>query len=646
MQISKLHIIYLFILVMIPTQVFSQHNQAFERKYKNIPFPTASAPGYSQQEEKYDVNFYFIDLEVTDQSTFLRGSSSLHAHRIAAEIDTFVVELSQKLTVDSVFLQGIKHEVFFHEKDLLKIVLNYDEITNEEYQVKIHYQGMAGSGGFYSGISNLTSIAWNHKITYTLSEPFQAKDWFPVKQNLRDKADSAWVFITTDSALKVGSNGLLRDVKILKDGRKRFEWKSNYPIAYYLLSFSAGHYIDYSFFVPVTEMDSVLVQNYLYDSPGILDSLKNVIDETSDLLKLFSEDFGIYPFIKEKYGHCMAPLGGGMEHQTMTTISGFDFGIIAHELAHSWFGDYLTCGTWQDIWINEGFASYAEYIALEALKSRDEAVKWLSQAHNSAINYPFGGVYLNQEESRNVPRIFNFGLSYKKGGAIIHMLRYEIDNDSVFFTILRDYVSRYANSNATGVDFEKIVEEHTGEDYTWFFDQWYYGKGYPVFITNWRQTGDSLILTSTQTSSAGDNSFFRTHMDYRINYVDGETEDFTVLYEKPSEIFRYFVPKEVQSVQSDPDSNVLKNTVFYRYSDLAKVFSASPNPFRNDLKILFRNSTKLRDIRISDISGKVILSKSTSAESLTLELSFLKPGIYFLYINEEGNKFTEKIIKR
>jgi aminopeptidase N len=530
--------------ILFPLIVFSQPYISAAGKSKSTAFPTWAAPGYSWHEDKYDVHFYFINLEVSNQNTFIKGFVTIHAFRVAENIDTFVVELSQKISVDSIFLKGRKQGFFLHENNLLKIVLQEEAKTFAEYNLQIYYHGTAGTEGFYSGISSQTASTWNQKVTYTLSEPFQAMDWFPVKQNLNDKADSVWVFITVDSSLMAGSNGLLKDIKNLEDGKKRFEWKSNYPIAYYLISFSVGDYMDYSFYAPVSPNDSVLVQNFLYDSPGILDKVKSIVDQTGPLLTLFSEKFGMYPFSKEKYGHCMAPLGGGMEHQTMTSISGFDFGIVAHELAHQWFGDYLTCGTWQDIWINEGFASYAEYIAIEGLKTHQEAVKWLAHAHNLSINFPSGSVYLTPEESQNIQRIFNFSLTYKKGGSIIHMLRYEINNDSLFFAILRDYIASYANSTATGEEFKQIVEYQTGQDFDWFFNQWYFGKGYPVFVTNWRQVGDSLIITSSQTSSSGEDNFFRTHMDFRVRYQNGETEDFRVLYEQAESIFRFYTPGE------------------------------------------------------------------------------------------------------
>ncbi len=607
--------------------------------------PSALAPGYSMHEDKYDVGFYFLNIEATNQSTFIKGYSILHARRVSSTIDTFVVELSHKLGVDSVFLNDKKADPFYRENDLLKVPLREGDMSEPEYRLKVYYQGAAGSSGFYSGISNASASNYNQDITYTLSEPFQAKDWFPVKQNLTDKADSVWIFITVDPNLKAGSNGLLTDVVLLEDGRKRFEWKSAYPIAYYLLSFSVGDYIDYSFYASITDTDSVLVQNYLYNAPGILESLKEEIDQTGPLIRVFSDKFGPYPFANEKYGHCMAPLGGGMEHQTMTTISGFNFGLIAHELAHQWFGDYLTCGTWQDIWINEGFASYAEYIAIEELKTQREAVEWLAQAHSLAINYPFGSIFLSFEESRSVQRIFNYSLSYKKGAAIIHMLRYEIDNDPLFFAIVKDFIVKFANKTATAEDFRQVVEDHSKEDYDWFFKQWYYGKGHPVFVASWRQVGDSLYITSTQSSSTGEGDFFRTHMDYRIRYKSGEIEDIRFLHEKPEETFKAYASGVVVSVQTDPDSNVLKNAIIYEYTDLSKVFTISPNPFTDVLNIKFRSSNKFRQIKLSSINGKVLLNKSTTAGSFTANLHHLSTGVYLLYVTEDGIKYTEKLVK-
>ena len=202
--------------------------------------------------------------------------------------------------------------------------------------------------------------------------------------------------------------------------------------------------------------------------------------------------FGTYPFISEKYGHCVAPLGGGMEHQTMTTLANFNFLLVAHELAHQWFGDYVTCGSWQDIWINEGFASYAEYIACQYLQSQTNADLWMADAQTYVKSETDGSVFVPEAFSTDEERIFDYRLSYKKGAAIIHMIRGELQNDSLFFSILRDYLDRYKNDVATGEDFKEVLEEKSGRDFTAFFNQWFYGEGYPSITVNWKHEQDTL----------------------------------------------------------------------------------------------------------------------------------------------------------
>ncbi|MEZ5198242.1 MAG: hypothetical protein R2764_18190 [Bacteroidales bacterium] len=156
---------------------------------------------------------------------------------------------------------------------------------------------------------------------------------------LTDKADSVRIHITTSSENKAGSIGILQAAVPLPNNKVRYEWKSNYPIAYYLISFAVAEYQDYSIYSKPDYLlgDSILIQNYIYDSPECLNYYKTGIDKSSLFLKLFSDLFAAYPFNKEKYGHCLAGLSGGMEHQTMTTIGRFDFSLVAHELGHMWF---------------------------------------------------------------------------------------------------------------------------------------------------------------------------------------------------------------------------------------------------------------------------------------------------------------------
>ncbi len=175
----------------------------------------------------------------------------------------------------------------------------------------------------------------------------------------------------------------------------------------------------------------------------------------------------------------MAPMGGGMEHQTMTTLHDFSFYLVAHELAHQWFGDFITCGNWQDIWINEGFASYLEYVAAQELLGQAAADEWMANAMSIALRETSGSVYVPEERVDDTYRLFDYGLTYKKGATLLHMIRFILDDDALFFSTLKVYLEAYGNGLATGADFQEILESESGMDFSCFFDQWYYGEGFP-----------------------------------------------------------------------------------------------------------------------------------------------------------------------
>ncbi len=607
---------------------------------------TSVSPNYSSLQNDYDVKFYFIDLKITNSSTFIKGKSSITLESETASLDTIAFELDSRLNVDSVFINTGKINAYIFTNDLLKIVLPDTLVSEDILITDIYYQGFAGSGSFYGGVKTETDFRYNKSVTYTLSEPFQSFLWFPCKQDLTDKADSAWIFLTVNNGLKAGSNGILSSITPISDNKSRFEWKTSFPIAYYLLSFTVADYLDYSFNITLPGKDiSMPVQNYLYNNPLILDSEKEKIDKTEDLLLLYSELLGDYPFYNEKYGHCLAPVSGGMEHQTMTTLSAFHFDLVAHELAHQWFGNYVTSKTWQDIWINEGFASYLEYIAVEKLRSEKEANDWMTFAHFSAKKDPEGSIFIPENMAYDVSRIFNYELSYKKGAAILHMLRYEISNDTLFFGILRDFLSEFAFKVASGDDFRDFVNKKTGENYNWFFDQWYYGRGYPLFITSWSQTEDSLIINSVQESSSTHTSFFQTHMDYRIVFSDSSEETIKVFMNEPHHSIALETEKKVDFVMIDPQNIILKSAVILKEFKENSIFQYNPNPFTDKIHLRFYNGIKTREIRITDIKGSIFTDILSTSENMKLDLGFLKQGIYILTVTEDNREYPVKIIK-
>jgi len=595
---------------------------------------------------KYDVRYYRISLEVNDTSTFIKGYSDVMASAIE-DMDELVLELNNALMVDSILLNGMKTDSFTHTTDLIRISPETSLAKDGFFTAKVYYHGGGGVKSFYAGISNRLDSQWNTRVTYTLSEPFRARDWFACKQVLTDKADSADIYITVDEGLMAGSNGILLSIDSLSDKRLRYHWHSGYPIAYYLLSLSVSDYQDYSFYTSSTHFgDSLLVQNFVYDVPGYLELNKENIDLTADMLDLYSGLMSPYPFMNEKYGHCLAPMGGGMEHQTMTTLSGFGFTLVAHELAHQWFGDNVTCASWQDIWVNEGFASYGEYIALEKLKSGADARIWMDQAHDWARSEPEGSVYIPEQDATNVSRIFSRALTYKKGASILHMIRYELDDDTVFFNTLANFQKAYSDSVATGEDFLSVLNETSGDNFDWFFQQWYHGKGFPYFNVLWWQNNDSLYIEIHQEGSSSETPFFRTHLDFLLRYEDGtDTLIRTVVNQAFTRIL--LAPGlSVTNIEIDPMNWVLDRSEIIRKYPQNSYLSVNPNPFGDKLNIVFLAGNGNREIVLTDLNGKVLKKHTSSSGTLTLDTHNLSQGLYLLQVKDGKDSYSAKVIRQ
>lgn len=601
---------------------------------------------YNPVMDKYDIYFVKLDLEVSDKSTYLDGNATLHL-KAKETLDTLLFDFSDYMTTDSVFINDKKVSAN-HSGNTLQYIFDTPVIAGEEIKAQIFYHGTPDQSG--GGVTNRNYTQWNKDVTWTLSESFHAMEWWPCKQVMSDKIDSVYLFFTCDNDCMVGSNGLLKNVVDLPDNKHRFEWKSYYPINYYLISFSVAEYQDYSIYAKPEGTDSVLIQNFVFDNDTYLSANKDAIDETIGLIELFSDKFGLYPFANEKYGHSLSDIWGGMEHQTMTTLNTFNFNLVSHELGHMWFGDYVTCATWQDIWINEGFASYTEYVALENLKGYQEAQSWMRDAMNSALEETHGSVYIPFEQAFNESRIFSGSLSYDKGAVLLHMLRYEINNDELFFSSLQNYLSEYADSVATGDDFKSALEFNTGMSFDAFFEQWYYGRGYPKFSIGYTQMNDTLFMTVTETTSSSEPDIFQIHVDYKIIHENGDT---TVrLYQSENiETFKIPISETVSNIIVDPDNWILNqqgtiDSVVSPGSD-PSLFSIYPNPAIEALNVRFNEKlyASEKTIEIIDLTGRSVLKFDTRSNYSSVNITFLSKGIYFLKGTSDSKTYTYKFIK-
>lgn len=526
----------------------------------------------------YDVKFYKLDIEAYDTTSQFKGNASVFAEVVVAEADTFSLELSNKLTADSVFINGTK-QIFTHTSHKIYVPLSTPLTMGETIDFKLFYHTPPGyTSSYYS--STLAVNYGNFNVSQSFSEPYYMHEWMPCKQELDDKADSVHIFVTTDDDLKVAGPGNLTIVP-LPDQKVRYEWRTNQKTAFYLISFAISDYIDYSLYAKPDSLpgDSILVMNYVYDYPNCLQSNKVTIDKTPLMINLFSNKMGLYPFHEEKYGHYMWYATGfsGMEHITMTGLRSFSFNLIAHELAHSWYGDNVTCSTWSDIWINEGFASYLEYIAYQFLISQANANALMLSYMNHAMSLPDGSVYVPPANLNSSSRIFSSRLSYRKGSALVHMIRFEMNNDSLFFRTLYNFQQIYKDSVATGLDFKAVCEDVSGIDFTDFFNQWYFGEGYPTFSTIWSQNEDTVLLRSIQTTSTAITTLFKMPIEFKLSYAGGSQT--SRLYQLTNDTtFRIIIPHEITSIAIDPNNWVLNQagSITHRKNLSLKAFMEGP----------------------------------------------------------------------
>lgn len=605
----------------------------------------------------YDVKFYDLSLSVSNTSTMIAGSATILMEATRA-MDTLVIELQESLEVSRVALAPAPSyplfsdlDEFIHLGDAIYVPLGMTMNGGDLFYILIEYGGEAGQDrGFFAGITTATDPDHGFSVTYTLSEPQNAKDWFPVKEVLVDKIDSARISLQCDDQLMAGSNGLLERIDPAENNTHIFRWRTTYPMAYYLLSFAVADYRDFSFYAPLKEAgDSVLVQNYIYDSDAVFNTWKDGILETGSLISAFSTLLDDYPFKEEKYGHAMAPLGGGMEHQTMTTIHNFNFYLVAHELAHSWFGDFITCGNWQDIWINEGFASYMEYVASQQLRGQESADGWMENAMSIVLRETRGSVYVPEELVEDTYRLFDYRLTYKKGAILLHMIRYQLNDDDLFFEILRSYLDQLGTGHALGEDFRNMLESGSGMDFSCFFDQWYYGEGYPIFNIQWYQDGDSLRIHVEQSASAPDvTPLFKTPFDLEIKYAEGPSFRMTLMQDQQVEAFSVPADGVVSEVLFDPDRWLLKTANVIQtippYSNNG-AFIFGPNPVLDELSVRFLNRTRIDEIRVTSMSGQEVLRILDAVNPLTINLSALANGPYLLVIQNGDVTYTERIVK-
>ena len=602
-------------------------------------------------EDHYDMKHVKLNLALDNTSTYLSGDVTTTAEVVVSMMSDYVFELDPVYLIDSVKVNGQLLGVS-SSGDVRTVALPAALPMNTVFSAQVYYRGQlpSGPGFFAGGIRTDASPSWGADVTFTLSQPYAAKEWWPTKQSLTDKIDSADIWLTVPSHLKAGSNGLLLQTTPVAGNKIRFEWKTKYPIDYYLISAAVAPYTDYSFKVGFPgSNDSVLYQNFVYNNPQTLPFWKDEIDSVAGMLIYFSELFGRYPFWQEKYGHCMVPLSGGMEHQTMTSQGYFTTTLSAHELAHQWFGDNVTCGSWSDVWLNEGFASYGEYLYVHHFRGASDGFDYMAGMHDEVMQQPDGSVYV--DDTTSVSRIFDSRLSYKKGAAILHTLRFIIDNDSLCFQVLRYYQQQFGGGTALVSDFKLLAEQVSGRNLDTFFNQWYYGEGFPLYLAQWNQVGSQVYVELTQNTTAPPSiPFFYTPLELKFHTAAGDTI-VKVYHSQSVQTFSFTWNKPMTQLEIDPNNWILNFTLgvskdvnlSMEPSVATQEIIVFPNPANTHWQIV--QLPEGAELQVIEMSGKTVWAGVFSGAA-RIDASRFASGVYFLRVNSDKKTATFKLIKQ
>jgi aminopeptidase N len=518
------------------------------------PFALPGAKARYAPDKVVHVEHYRLELVLQFEESRIAGTASITVSPILDDVKRLELD-AVELEIQNVSVDG-KNVAFKHDGKRLRI--DFPKALAGQQTIRIDYAGKPRRGLYFihpdEAYPNRPRQVWSQ------GQDEDSRYWFPCFDSPHEKSTSE-VIATVPAGFFALSNGAL----VAREGNK-FHWRFDVPHSCYLITLAAGEFAEIA-----DRWEDIDVTYYV--PKGREDDATRSLGKTPQMLKLFSEKFGVrYPY--NKYAQvCVADfIFGGMENTTATTLTenclfnekaAADYdteALVAHELAHQWFGDLLTCRDWGQGWLNEGFATYSEYIWREASAGRDEAWMELADWHDQY----FG------EDSRRYRRpivtnvyeepidIFDHHL-YEKGGSVLHMLRRHL-GEGPFWKAIGHYVQKHRTKNVETRDLVRAIEEETGKNLDWFFDQWIQKAGHPELKVDYGWDGDVKLarFTVKQTQKVeGDTPLFRVPLEVRFR-VRGKDVTLPVEVKDLTEAFFFPLDDEPEQAIFDAGGHILK----------------------------------------------------------------------------------------
>jgi aminopeptidase N len=599
--------------------------------------------------DNYDIIYHRLKFNV-DPAIYAVSGEVTTKYIAKQNMNTVTFDLSNDLTVSTVKQRG--NDLNFTRSDNNEVIINLPVTQNINVtdSVSITYSGIpptTGFGAYSIDEHNNTPVLW------TLSEPFGAMEWWPCKQDLNDKVDSIDIFITAPSQYVSVANGLELSKINNGNGTSTTRFKHNYPIPAYLIAIAVSNYQIHNQQggLGTTESPFFPIVNYMY--PETATNNISSVAPTPNIINFYETKFGPYPFRNEKYGHCQFGWGGGMEHTTVSFMTANSQGrysrsLIAHEMGHQWFGDKVTCGSWKDIWLNEGFATYLASMIIQQFDGETAFTNDKNNMINTITNSTNGALYLTDDEALDVNRIFSWRLTYSKGAMVINMLRFKL-GDTNFFQGLQNYLNDplLAYGYAKTPNMQAHLEASSGLNLTEFFNDWVYNQGYPIYNIEAHNIGNGQArITINQSQSDPSVSFFELPIPIRLFGSGGQQQDFILDNTTNGQQFIVNVPFTVTSVTFDPKKDIISrngSAVLAATSfDLSSSVVLYPNPANSEINIETPNLYTLQNVVIYNALGQKVGEYSSNK----IPVSQFSTGMYSVKIITSQGTILKKFIKK
>jgi aminopeptidase N len=549
-------------------------------------YPPGTNPRVYQE---VDILHYTIDVEFYlgasyPASGYLEAVTTIDGQAKAETLNELVIDFYDNITLNSLKLNDVEFTSYTRSDNKIWMDVSADPIDPAEtFTITIDHTRVYGSA--YQGI-----MFRNHCVTTpccvtppcppsntpaicSIDQPYLSPMWWPCFDVTGDKA-TADVYMTVPDWMITVSNGDLQSEVDNGDGTKTVHWYESHPIYTSVLSVAMTDYVTWTD-TYVSPLDATSMTLYYYAFPEDATKAQSDFAVTKDAMEYFAQIYGEYPFIDEKYGIAETPNSmGSMEHQTITSLTYRatrttpNWDVIVHELGHQWWGDWVTCATWNHVWIQEGFATYSEVLFHEHDTGEAAGPFMAANYDDGLYSGNLRGTVYVEDANLDSPYSDTYAI-YEKGGWVLHMLRFVL-GDTNFFNALHSYGAAHAFGNATTDDVRTAMEAEYGGSLTDFFDQWIYTPYRPtydvIYETSSREGGYEVDVNLRQTQghsvldSAGSQlrNYYIMPVEFTVHYTDDTTETFRVNNTQRDQSFQLLTAKEPEYAVFDEDVLILK----------------------------------------------------------------------------------------